>query len=280
MTPFTERCSSEPRAVDRHKVDDPGSPRALRRSPLVTRPRTRFVVFATQRTGSTWLMSVLNGLDGVSAQGELFHPTPRSGDSQFAHPWYAESRAEFGSVRPFCVYRYLRDFYDSPDSTGFKLMYSQLKAYPEILPFLVRKRIDVVHLVRRNHLNVLISLALKREIGRAHVFSETQRPDNVAVELDTRLLVREIRRLQAKQDVGRRILRLARLRHIEVAYEDLVTDAAPFNQILDFLRIPHGGSLPESNILRTRVGTQKDVLRNYDEVRRTLVASPYSQLLE
>ena len=59
--------------------------------------KTRFVVFTTQRTGSTWLMSVLNNQDGVSGQGELFLPRPRSQerrwDSEFAWPRYVESRA-------------------------------------------------------------------------------------------------------------------------------------------------------------------------------------------
>ena len=245
--------------------------------------KTRFVVFTTQRTGSTWLMSVLNNQDGVSGQGELFLPRPRSQerrwDSDFAWPRYVESRKRFGSRRPFSVYRYLKDLYDSQNSVGFKLMYSQLKSYPEILPFLVREKIDVVHLVRRNHIDVLISFALKRQIGRAHVLSAADRPEDERVELDTGSLVRSIRKLQFKQGLGRRTLRLARLRHLEVAYEDLVDDPLQFKPLLDFLGIRFEGAQLESAILRTRTGSQRDVLANYDEVRRALSGSRYSDLL-
>jgi LPS sulfotransferase NodH len=245
---------------------------------------TRFVVFTTQRTGSTWLMSVLNNQDGVSAQGELFLPRPRSQerrwDSDFAWPRYVESRERFGSLRPFSVYRYLKDFYRSPGSVGFKLMYSQLKSFPEILPFLVREKIDVVHLVRRNHIDVLISFALKRQIGRAHVLSAADRPEDERVKLDTGSLVRDIRRLQLKQDLGRWALRLARLRHLEVAYEDLVDDRLRFEPLLDFLHIPLEGAALESAILRTRIGRQREVLGNYDEVQRTLAGSHFSHLLD
>jgi LPS sulfotransferase NodH len=246
--------------------------------------KTPFVVFTTQRTGSTWLMSVLNNQDGVSGQGELFLPRPRSQerrwDSEFAWPRYVESRHRSGSLRPFSVYRYLRDLYGSPGSVGFKLMYSQLKAFPEILPFLVRENIDVVHLVRRNHIDVLISFALKRQIGRAHMLSAGDRPEDETVELDTGSLVRDLRRLQFKQELGRGTLRLARLRHFEVAYEDLVVDSLHFKPLFDFLRIPFEGAALDSTILRTRTGSQRDVLANYDEVRGALAGSRFSHLLD
>jgi LPS sulfotransferase NodH len=245
--------------------------------------KTPFVVFTTQRTGSTWLMSVLNNQDGVSGQGELFLPRPRSQerrwDSEFAWPRYVESRERFGSLRPFSVYRYLRDLYGSPGSVGFKLMYSQLKSFPEILPFLVRENIDVVHLVRRNHIDVLISFALKRQIGRAHVLSTADRPKDETVVLDTGSLVRDLRRLQFKQELGRGTLRLARLRHFEVAYEDLILDPLHFKPLFDFLRIPFEGAALDSAILRTRTGSQREVLANYDEVRRALAGSRSSHLL-
>jgi LPS sulfotransferase NodH len=246
--------------------------------------KTRFVVFTTQRTGSTWLMSVLNNQDGVSGQGELFLPRPRSQerrwDSDFAWPRYVESREGNGARRPRSVYRYLTDLYASEGSVGFKLMYSQLKSYPEILPFLVREKIDVVHLIRRNHLDVLISFALKRQIGRAHVLSPSDRPEGESVELDAGSLVRDIRKLELKQSLGRWTLRLARLRHLEVAYEDLIGDPMRFEPLFDFLHIPFQGAALESAILRTRTGSQRDVLANYDEVRRALAGSRHSSLLE
>jgi len=226
----------------------------------------------------------LNNLEGVSGQGELFLPRPpskeRRWDSDFAWPRYVEFRDRSGSRRPLSVYRYLRDLYASPGSVGFKLMYSQLKSFPEILPFLVREKIDAVHLVRRNHIDVLISFALKRQIGRAHVLSPAERPGDEKVELDTDSLVRDIRLLRLKQNLGRATLRVARLRHLEVAYEDLVSDPLRFESLLRFLHIPSKGGPLESAILRTRTGSQREVLANYDDVRRALAGSPFSDLLD
>lgn len=247
-------------------------------------PATRFVVFTTQRNGSTWVMSVLNGLDGVSAQGELFLPRPRSPekrwDSGFAQPRYVESRRRHGSVRPLSVFRYLSALYRGDGAVGFKLMYSQLRRYPEILPYLMRNQIRVVHLVRRNHLDVLISFAVKREIGKAHILSPEDRPSDVRVELDTRSLVRDLRKLELKHKIGRKVLRLGRLEHIEVAYEDLVADPARFDEVLEFLAVPHEKGLPQSNILKSRTGGQREVVANYDEVRVVLQGTKFAGLLE
>jgi hypothetical protein len=229
-------------------------------------------------------MSVLNGLDGVSAQGELFLPRPRSPDrrwdSDFSIPRYVESTSRHGLIRPFSVFDYLTALYGSDGTVGFKLMYSQLRRYPEILLYLARKRIRVVHLVRRNHLDVLISFAVKNEIGKAHILSAEDRPKDVKVELDTRTLVRDLRKLELKHSVGRAVLRAGRLRHIEVGYEDLVADPTQFERVRAFLGVPADEGVPESNILKTRTGRQQQVVRNFDDVRTVLRGTRFAVLLD
>jgi hypothetical protein len=124
-----------------------------------------FVVLTTQRSGSVWLMSTLNSLKDVTAHGELLLPRSRSRDlrwdSDFARPRYIESGLR--SPRPFSLFSYLNGLYRTPGTVGFKLMYSQLRRYPETLAYLIARRIRVVHLVRENHLDVLISHAVCRQ---------------------------------------------------------------------------------------------------------------------
>ncbi len=229
-------------------------------------------------------MSVLNRLEGVSAQGELFLPRPRSPDrrwdSDFSIPRYVESTSRYGRVRPFSVFGYLTALYGGGGAVGFKLMYSQLRRYPEILLYLMRKRIRVVHLVRRNHLDVLISFAVKNEIGKAHILSAEDRPADVKVELDTRTLVRNLRKLELKHSVGRTVLRIGRLKHIEIAYEDLVSDAEQFERVRAFLGVSPDEGVPESNILKTRTGRQQQVVANYDDVRAVLRGTRFAALLD
>lgn len=229
-------------------------------------------------------MSVLNTYEGVTGQGELFLRRPRSRerrwDSDFAHSRYVESRATYGSVRPFSVFRYLDAFFAEGQHVGFKLMYDQLGAYPEILGYLLRKRARVIHLVRRNHLDVVISFALKHEIGKAHVLDPDDRPSQMAVELPVSSLLRRIRWLQFKHDAARRLLKVCRIPHLEVAYEDLVQDPSRFEDILEFLAVSTVGTEPRSNILKTRVSGQREVVVNYDEVARILAGTRFANLLD
>ena len=243
---------------------------------------TSFVVLATQRSGSTWLMSVLNGLSGVSAQGELFLPRQRSSerrwDSDFAYPRFVE--LETRRRRPFSTFEYLDDFFATSPSAGFKLMYSQLKVYPEIVPYLIRKRIPVVHLVRTNHLDVLISFAVKHRLGQAHVLSGDRPADDVRVDLATSTLLADIRRLEFKHRVARTVLRAGRLRHVEAAYEDLVADPDAFARVLEFLGLSSSGEPLSSNIVRSRQGTQREVVAKFDVVAAVLEGTRFSHLLD
>ncbi len=136
--------------------------------------RTKFVVLTSQRSGSAWLISILRKLENTSAYGELFLgrkrvPGKMEWDSDFAYPRFIETEASGLAIRPLSVFSYLDELYRQPGAVGFKLMYSQLRQYPEILAYLVRHHISVVHLVRQNHLDVVISGAVAARTGQTHL---------------------------------------------------------------------------------------------------------------
>jgi LPS sulfotransferase NodH len=245
---------------------------------------TKFVVLTTNRSGSTWLMSTLNSLPHVTAQGELFLPRPRGAekrwDSDFACPRFIETKFERPLVRPFSVFAYLNVLYSTPGAVGFKLMYEQLGLYPEILAYLIRHRMPVVHLVRHNHLDVMLSYAVKARIGRAHLLSGQSAPDDLHVTLDTGKLIRQMNWLQKKQNIARWLLRWCRLPHLEVAYEDLLRDPAQFRHIWEFLAFNPDEPMPQSTLVKIRRGEHRDVISNYDEVKAVLTNSKFAALLE
>lgn len=247
--------------------------------------KTKFVVLTTNRSGSVWVMSTLNSLQNVTAQGELFLPRPRVADrrwdSDFAHPRYIETRPKGLKIRPFSVFSYLNDLYETPGSVGFKLMYAQLGRYPEILAYLIKHRIRVVHLVRRNHLDVVLSYAVKAKLGQAHLLSGQSAPDELRVDLDNDRLINRLNWLQKKHTVARKLLKWSRLPHMEVAYEDLLCDPEHyFRLVWDFLAIGSEEDVPKSNIVKIRKGDHRDVIRNYDAVKEVLANSKFAELLE
>jgi hypothetical protein len=229
-------------------------------------------------------MSTLNSLPNVTGQGELFlrraRATEKRWDSDFACPRYIETKAAGLAFRPFSVFSYLDTLYGTPGAVGFKLMYAQLGAYPEILLYLIRHRVRVVHLVRRNHLDVVLSYAVKAKIGRAHMLEGQAAPDDIRVKLDTKNLVGRLAWLQRKQNMARTLLNWSRLPHLEVAYEDLLRDPTCFRPIWEFLSVPPEQALPHSTLLKIRQGGQREVISNYDEVKQLLAHSEFAMLVE
>jgi LPS sulfotransferase NodH len=201
-----------------------------------------FVVLSSQRSGSTWLISLLNQLDDAAAFGELFLHRRRTAESdhtrfEFDYPRYLESSP--AGLRPWSVFAYLDQFYERSGTVGFKLMYSQWRKYPELLLYFWRHHVQIVHLVRRNHLNVLLSRHIKNMTQQAHLVSAAglPLPRFDPVELDATTLVRRLRLQQWSIAAARQLLRLNRLPHLELAYEDLLQDPAHFDCLWEFLDI-------------------------------------------
>lgn len=245
---------------------------------------TKFVVLTTNRSGSTWLMSLLNSLPHVTAQGELFLPRLRNPerrwDSDFARPRFVETKFEGLAFRPFSVFLYLNDLYSFAGVIGFKLMYAQLGLYPEILGYLIWHGVRVVHLVRRNLLDVVLSYAVKAKLGQAHLLSGQSLPDDLRVELDTKNLLKRLEWLRKQQNLARFLLRWCRLHHLEVVYEDLLNDQNHFRLILDFLSINSEIYTPHSALVKIRQQGHRETIKNYEQVKEVLANSRFARLLE
>jgi hypothetical protein len=228
-------------------------------------------------------MSTLNSLEGVTAFGELFLQRPRKRerrwDSDFARPRFLEEYPEV-SVRPLAVFRYLESVYRTPGSVGFKLMYSQLRSYPEILAYLIARRVAVVHLVRDNYLDVLISSELKAHMGKAHILEGQERPGDLQVELELQGLVERLARIESKFTMGRRLMGWLPLRCLELRYDDLRSDPAHFERLWDFLGVNAARVSPSSNVVRIRESGHAAVVSNYAEVKKILADSPYHAMTE
>jgi hypothetical protein len=159
-------------------------------------------------------------------------------------------------------------------------MYTQLALYPEILPYLMRNKIRVVHLVRRNHLDIVLSYAVKARMGQAHLLQGQSAPDDLSVEVDTGRLIKQLEWLEKKQNFARRLLRWSRLPHIEVVYEELLRDESNFAQLWRFLSIAPTAQSANSPLVKIRKGGHREVIRNYEQVKELLSNSKFAALLE
>ena len=241
-----------------------------------------FVILTSPRSGSTWLVSLLNQIDDTSTFGELFLPRKRKGtwDMDFAYPRFVEARRAGGRNRPAEVFSYLDELYRQPGVVGFKLMYSHLRRYPELLAYFLIHRVRVIHLLRKNPLDLLISRALKRKVQQAHRLANEPPLEGVQVELNTATLIKKLQIKQRKIKRAQMLLRLSGLRSIEIGYEDLQKDPSVFQELCYFLSIATDHAMPESRFQKVRRGSQGQIIKNYSEVKQVLEGTRFLSYLE
>ena len=239
---------------------------------------TNFVLLSTQRSGTTWLIDALNNVPGITAHGELLLERPR--------PWDAGSRDYPGFIETdyrlpasIAVWRYLDGLYRRPGCVGFKLMYSQLRLHASVLPYLWSRRIQVVHLIRDNYLDMVVSLKLMRTYGRAHATKDGERLQNPHIYLEPQAVVDDLERLDRKINAMRRLLRVLRMSHIEIHYETLVSRPTQFEQILRFLGASNEGVELRSRLVKMRQKSHANTVTNYAEVKAALLDSRFAYLI-
>jgi len=240
----------------------------------------KFVVLTSSRTGSTWLMDLLSRQPSVCALGELFLDEPRTAPAITSlrdWPRFIEAGARAASLRPLAVFKYLSAVYGAGSVTGFKLMYTQLRAYPEMLAYFALRRVRIVHLIRYNVLDVVVSEELARITGSSHMRAG-DRGEAPKVTLDTATLINRLDRRQRAGRTARTLIRLTACRSLEVSYERLLSETDEFSKICDFLTVPRV-VMVASQLEKRGTGLHRIAIANYDEVRTILRFTPYETML-
>ncbi|MBC2840335.1 Stf0 family sulfotransferase [Robiginitalea sp. SC105] len=242
----------------------------------------KFLVLTTQRTGSTWLIDRLNHQSEVEGHEELFYAKKRISPAMAGcdeYPRFVDKYERIGITRPIKVFSYLNGLYKRSGTVGFKLMYSQLKAFPEILAYINIRPLRIIHLVRKNHLDVIISSEAAKSTGLFHVSAHEGKTEKVQLNLNTDTLISSIRRLEKNVKKAKIILRLNPCPVLEVAYEDLRRNDEEFNKVCRFLGVCTNDLNLESNLKKRISKKQSEVVSNYTEVAEILLNAGYESLL-
>ena len=240
-----------------------------------------FVVLTSARSGSTWLMDTLNRHNRLKALGEQFNPDLPENVVEGIPP-YVQSEEYLRMMRPFSAFRYIRCHFPGDRPRGFKLLYRQTRRFPETMAYLTLWRDRIIHLVRRNQLNVLISLAIVyTHLKRWRLLKSDKPPDrDMQIELDPDTIVAELDRKYQIIDMARRYLHWTRMPHIDVFYKDLLEGPSAFNPIWDFMEVARPEDLGVTTLKKVQTRSHRAVIANYDDICRALENSPYFDLLE
>lgn len=245
------------------------------------------MVLTTQRSGSSWLVDLLDNHPAITAYAELFRvsDTKVSGYGANAVPNFEVMVGpETFSVSPGLAlkrHRYLRGLaraHPAASAVGFKLMYDQTRDHPGLLGALASLRARFVHLVRRDALSAVVSFDIASARRQWHYHSGDVVPD-VRVHAETASL---LERLQDRdQEIERFRRRLSRLpvRVHEVAYEDLVArHEAALAGVVEFLGLPRPARPLRSSLVRPTHRRTIDLVENRDDLVAVLAGTEYESL--
>jgi len=232
---------------------------------------------------------MLNSHDRIAAYSELFlengQGKPTWGGEKDTLLWatyYAEQKNKsIHADRRALLFRYLDELYaprQAIQSIGFKLMYGQAGAFPDLCEYFVANDVRIIHLIRRNLLDIVVSKALAeaRDAYHARVGDDLL---EARIHLDTSDLLHRLRWEQ--REVQRATERFAALSlpYMEVLYEHLAADDSQFGRLLEFLGVKPGRQRLRSSLRRMNTATHRQVIVNYDSVRRCLHGTEFAEFL-
>lgn len=250
---------------------------------------TKFIVLSTQRSGSTWVIDNLASHEEVLAYTELFLKEGRGvphWSRDKSHPYWNSYAEQQGRIalrlfRPFYVFSYLDAIYrpaDQGKAVGFKLMYDQLLRYPEIMLYLLIKRVRVIHLFRQNAVAAVVSNLFRAARNNTAHVREGDTVQEVNVALDVPEACRKIFWFGKKIRIAQALERLLPLPHLGISYEELAGNAEKFDTLLDFIQVERKALSSQLKKLQSR--PLRHSISNIDELEKGLAGTRYHAMLE
>ena len=257
------------------------SPSRAQLSQSSGRKLQKFVILTTQRSGSTWLMDMLDNHSNIKVYNELFLNMDYK--SKWADPnqpsFYSYAKTAPGK-RPWKTIKYLKNLYTYDgkyDVIGFKLMYDHLFRKPEILVNLISEGYKIVHLVRENPVDVMVSYALAKQNQR---FFAEEEVENKKIHLDPQAFKKEVQKQDFKVGLARIILAVIPNSVLNITYDNLLQDKdGTLDLITQFLVVPRVEQTEavESSLKKINKKSHEEIIENYAEVKAAFDGTKFAK---
>lgn len=250
----------------------------------MSRP-TIFVVLTTQRSGSSWLIDLLNDHPAVSAYAELFRVADTTvsdyGATDVPRFEVTVAPGTFSVSRQLVRRRYeyvrgLARAHPDAQAVGFKLMYDQTRDHPGLMSILSLGHTRFVHLVRTDHLGALVSFDVAERRGRWR-YHEGDAIPRVRVRAKPSELISRLEERECEIDRFRRRLARFPTRVLEIAYEDLLDRRnEALRSVLRFLDVVPSDIDLRSSLVRASPELVSSAMENYGEIRSALAGTRFA----
>jgi LPS sulfotransferase NodH len=248
-----------------------------------------FVLLSTQRSGSTWAIDMLDSHPAVIAYSELLlegaRGTPQWGGTKDLVFWNdyrdGERAGRPDAPRRELLFAYLDRVYEprgQAGAIGFKLMYGQFGAFPELADYMRSRGLAVIHLIRENLIDILVS---KETAVRRDVFHSRggERLDEIRIRLEAGQLLKRLEAQGAEVQRARRAIADLGVRCMEVVYEDLMSDPGLFERLLAFLGVSADPTALRSSLRKLNRASHEEIVENYGEVAAVLRGTRFAGML-
>ncbi len=258
------------------------------RTTLGKSKKTNFIVLATSRTGSNWLIELLNSCSQIRAFEEIFINKTLDEQLKDSDPAllpavrFYDYRQSVSYKRPRITFKYLNmldKMYQGYNGVGFKLMYGQLKKQPEIILKVIWDQYKIIHLTR-NYLDVLLSREFAKRRGIWHSKIKTKSKIS-QVYLDPKLLLENLEKEEKQNKHISLLLRLIPVPVLNIYYEDLCKNTKfVLAEMQDFLTLSDSDFNYNNSFVRLNIGYHWQKIENYDAVRQALAGTKFYDLID
>ena len=249
---------------------------------------TLFCIVTTARSGSTWLATLLNSHPEIKSLEEPFIWRASRPNWKEEIPTYYEYRNRKGGLHIFTTFSYinlikLQYLENTSGAVGFKVMYNHMFRNPFILVKLVTSRFKLIHLVRENYLDILISRASAKKnmiFHSTHMSGSDSGKFKASVELEVSTLRTNLTRYRRNAKLIRLLLRATPLPVHEISYEEMAADREKvLKSVSKYLSVPFSPDYFHSELKRLKTGDYGSKIKNYEEVKNALRDTDFEYLL-
>ena len=159
-------------------------------------------------------------------------------------------------------------------------MYNQIKVQSEILLKIVLDNYKIIHLVRENYLDTILSKKNAWGKGNKGIVHTKEEVKIEAIYLEPLSLLKDISQREFKQKIIKKIVNILPNQVMLVTYESLLSDRDNIlDSISEFLQVKKSGITYNSPLKKISKGTYKEKIANYEDVEKVLSGTRFEKLL-
>ncbi|MCD4827860.1 MAG: tetratricopeptide repeat protein [Candidatus Cloacimonetes bacterium] len=253
----------------------------------------KFIVLATQRSGTVFLETILNSHPDIHCTGELLlYDNEGSFIRKWAEMVYIDPRNLTPKFSSKLLGQYCTNYFRSHQkkAVGFDIKYNQFYTIANMEAVLKKQDVRIIHLIRENFLKTFISLKfnqLKQELNRKSHGTVKVKPAKITLSGGQKLL-KELALRESKIKFFSSFMQ-RHFPYLELHYEKFfpanrgeAQNIVPEIQdsILQFLGLPLGGPQLTTPYRKTNPVNLPDLLENYTEIYNLLINTRFAHLLD